>query len=241
MSRNFELLKQIESDVGAKDQRMPAATARADVKPVASNDAGEEEILRLVQSTFLSTNGGAPQQVVFCGVDSENGSSSLCASVGRTLAANCSQSVCLVDANLRSPRLSGIFRVDSTVPSPDRSASVREQWVQIAGNLWLAGTDLLTDDRGSLLLLDPLKRLLTHLRGVFEYVLIDAPGISVSGDAATLGQAADAAVLVIDANSTRKLAARKAKDNLDVAGVRLLGTVLYNRSLPIPEWLYKRL
>lgn len=241
MSRNFELLTQIENEVGTMDHRIPTAAYRAVVKPVASDDASDivgEEMLRLVQSIFLSTNGSAPRKVVFCGVDSENGSSSVCASAGRTLAATSSGAVCLVDANLRSPRLSGIFGVDATIPFPDKSASVREQCVQIGGNLWLAGADLLSDDRGSLVSVAELKQILAQLRSVFEYVLIDAPGTIVCGDAAILGQVADAAVLVIEANSTRRLSARKAKEALDAAGVRLLGTVLHNRSFPIPETLY---
>lgn len=106
--------------------------------------------------------------------------------------------------------------------------------MQIGGNLWLAGTDLLTDDRGGLLSEAELKRLLVQPRSVFEYVLIDAPGTSVCGDAAVLGQVAYGVVLVIEANSMRRLTARKAKETLDAAGVRLLGTVVYNRSFPIP-------
>jgi Mrp family chromosome partitioning ATPase len=244
MSRNFELLTQIESEVGATDHLAPAAAYRAVGKAVVPHDAGDvdgEQMLRLVQTAFLSTNGSAPRRVIFCGVDGENGSSSVCASAGRTLAANSSGAVCLVDANLRSPRLSGIFGVDTTIPFPDKSASVREQCVQIGGNLWLAGTDLLSDDRGSLLSVAELKQLLAQLRSVFEYVLIDAPGTSVSGDAAILGQVADAAILVIEADSTRRMSARKAKESLDAAGVRLLGAVLHNRSFPIPAGLYKRL
>jgi Mrp family chromosome partitioning ATPase len=142
---------------------------------------------------------------------------------------------------LRSPRLSGFFGVDTTIPVSSKSASVREQCVQIDGNLWLAGTDLLADDRGVLLSVDELRHLFAQLCEVFEYVLIDAPGTSVCGDAAILGQVADAAVLVIEANSTRRLSARNAKEVLDASGVRLLGTVLHNRSFPIPEGLYKRL
>jgi Mrp family chromosome partitioning ATPase len=72
-------------------------------------------------------------------------------------------------------------------------------------------------------------------------MLIDAPGISVCGDAQLLGQIADAAILVIEANSTRRLTARKAKESLDAAGVRLLGTVLNNRIFPIPEGIYRKL
>jgi Mrp family chromosome partitioning ATPase len=88
---------------------------------------------------------------------------------------------------------------------------------------------------------DEVRHLLAQLGGVFDYVLIDTPGTSVCGDAAILGQVAHAAVLVVEANSTRRQTARKAKETLDAAGVRLLGTVLHNRSFPIPEGLYKRL
>ena len=244
MSHNFELLKQIQYEWGAKDDRKLDDVTRLATKTVASRDGVntyEEEMLRLVRRVFLSPDGSAPRLVVFCGVDGESGSSSVFASAGQILAANSSRSVCLVDANAPFQRLSGTFAVDTTAPFSSTSASVREQCVEIGGNLWLAGTAVLADGRGALLSVDELKQRLAQLRGVFEYVLIDAPGTSVCGNAALLGQVADAAILVIEANSTRRLTARKAKETLDAAGVRLLGTVLHNRSFPIPERLYKRL
>jgi len=88
---------------------------------------------------------------------------------------------------------------------------------------------------------DELRKRLEQLRDMFEYMLIDAPGTSVCGDAQLLGQVADAAILVIEASSTRRMTARRAKETLEAGGVRLLGTVLNNRSFPIPESLYKRL
>jgi Mrp family chromosome partitioning ATPase len=244
MSRNSELLTQIDIEVGVTDDPTRLAADRAVAIVAARGASGKaciDETLRLVQRVFLSPNGSAPRQVVFCGVDGENGSSSVCASAGRALAAHSSQSVCLVDANLRSPRLSDRFGVNTTTSFSGTSDSIREQCVQVDGNLWLAGTDMLSDERGSLLSVDKLKHRLAQLHRVFEYVLIDAPGAGVSGDAAILGQIADAVVLVIEANRTRRLTARKAKESLDAAGVRLLGTVLHNRSFPIPGRLYERL
>jgi Mrp family chromosome partitioning ATPase len=241
MSRNFELLTQIEGEVRARDHRTPAAVYDAVTKAYIPSDAGGiggEEMLRLVQSIFLSTSGSAPRQVVFCGVDDENASSSVCAMAGRTLAANSSRPVCLVDANVRSPRLSGLFGVEGTNPFSGPSVPVRDQCVKISENLWLAGPNILADNSRVLLAPDRLKERLTMLRGTFEYMLIDAPATSVCGDAQLLGLVADAAILVIEANSTRRLTARKAKESLDAAGVRLLGTVLHNRSFPIPEALY---
>ena len=247
MSRNFELMTQLELEAGATDNFTPAAADRAvatDVVPILSSNADNasgEEMLRFIQRIFLSANGNVPRQVVLCGVDVKNSSSSVCARAGRTLAANSSRPVCLVDANVRSPRLSGMFGVDGTTPFSGPSASLREQCVKIDGNLWLSGPNILADNSRVLLPPDQLKERLAQLREMFEYMLIDAPGTSVCGDAQLLGQVADAAILVIEANSTRRLTARKAKETLDAAGVRLLGTVLHNRSFPIPEGLYKRL
>jgi receptor protein-tyrosine kinase len=198
-------------------------------------------MLRFIQRVFLSANGSAPRQVVLCGVDDENGSSSVCARAGRTLAANSSRAVCLVDANVRSPRLSGLFGIEGTNPFSGPSAPLRDQCVKIGNNLWLAGPAILADNSRVLLPPDQLRERLAQLREMFEYMLIDAPGTSVCGDAQLLGLVADAAILVIEANTTRRLTARKAKESLDAAGVRLLGTVLHNRSFPIPAGLYKRL
>ncbi len=247
MSRNFELMTQLELEADVTDRPSADAADRAavmDVVPILSSYAGNasgEEMLRLIQRIFLSANGNAPRQVVLCGVDGENSSSSVCAMAGRTLAANSSRPVCVVDANVRSPRLSGMFGVEGKNPFSGPSAPLRDQCVKVGGNLWLAGPNILADNSRVLLPPDQLKERLAQLRETFEYMLIDAPGTSVCGDAQLLGLVADAAILVIEANSTRRLTARNAKETLDAAGVRLLGTVLHNRSFPIPERLYKRL
>jgi receptor protein-tyrosine kinase len=247
MSRNFELMTQLELQAGVVDKPKPDAAdcvVARQVVPILSSYAGSasgEEMLRLIQRIFLSANGNAPRQVVLCGVDGKNSSSSVCAMAGRTLAANSSRPVCLVDANVRSPRLSGLFGIEGTNPFSCPSGPLRDQCVKIGSNLWLAGPNILADNSRVLLPPDQLKERLAQLRETFEYMLIDAPGTSVCGDAQLLGLVADATILVIEANSTRRLTARKAKETLEAAGARLLGTILHNRSFPIPEGLYKRL
>ena len=247
MSRNYELITQLEIELGTRENRrkQPVDQAtRTTVAPILSShisDAGGEEVLRLVQRIFLSGNGSAPRQVVLCGVDDANGSSSVCARAGRTLAANSSRPVCLVDANVRSPRLSRMFGIEGTNPFSGPSAPLRDQCVKVGANLWIAGPNILAENSQVLLPPTQLKERFVQLRDEFEYMLIDAPGTSVCADAQLLGQIADAAILVIDANSTRRLPARKAKDAFDAAGVRLLGTVLNNRTFAIPEAIYQRL
>lgn len=80
---------------------------------------------------------------------------------------------------------------------------------------------------------------LKELRGAFDYFLLSA-AIDDS-EMPGLCTLCDAAVLVLTANVTRRPAALTAKDQLLRQGVTLLGTVLDQRTLPIPESIYRRL
>jgi Mrp family chromosome partitioning ATPase len=242
MSRNYELLKQLEVEV---EQGLPL---HAETDSLIAKQASSAEVVRLfgvetvhlVQTVFLSATSRSTRRVVFCGVDGGSGSSSVCASAGRALTAISDKSICLVDADVRLQYLSSAFGVNRSLPFPT-SASVRERCAHIEGNLWLAGTDLLVNDCGVLLTSADLRHRLTQLMDAFDYILVNAPGVGVSRDAALVGEVVGAAILVIEANTTRRQTACRAKDSLEAAGVRLLGTVLRNRSFPIPESIYKRL
>jgi Mrp family chromosome partitioning ATPase len=56
-----------------------------------------------------------------------------------------------------------------------------------------------------------------------------------------MAQFADGTVLVLSADRTRRVAARKIKEKLDGANARLLGVILSDRVFPIPEAIYRRL
>jgi Mrp family chromosome partitioning ATPase len=245
MSRNFDLLTEIESE----RQAGPAfdTTRVATNRPVTPMEFSTDEtvdsatILQLVRRLFLVKWTENLHQILFCGVESENGSSSICASIGRVLASVSSKTVCLVDGNVHSARLSRIVGVEKAISLPRSFPSVREQCFRVGENLWLSGTHLTTEGRGSMPPVADLKQCFAELNRAFDYLLIDAPGVCDSSDAELLGQFAEAAILVVEANKTRRTAAAKAKESLDFAGIKLVGTILNNRTCPIPEKLYKLL
>ena len=82
---------------------------------------------------------------------------------------------------------------------------------------------------------------LLRLSKQFSHVIVGAPPLGPDITASVLGRALDGVVLVVEANSTRRISARNAKEMLEAANVRLLGTVLNNRTFPIPEKVYRRL
>ena len=242
MSRMFEVLKQmeIETDKSVDIQSRPDAgrlVARG-VLLSERRDKYDEEISRLVQTVFLSGSSRTPRRLVFCGVDDAPGSARVCASVGRVLAAR-NESVCVLDARWRGAQLSKLLGLEDDELLVREALPRYDRCVRVANQLWMAGPSILRDESGSLLPVSDLKLLLSRLQGTYGTVLIDAPGTNSSRDAALLGQLGDAAVLVVEANSTRKLAARKAKEFLEHAGVQLMGTILYDRTFPIPEALYR--
>lgn len=243
MSRNFELLAQVEQVLGVRTPDVPNAVVEQHIRPAAvstSEVGGREEMLRLVQQLFISPNGSAPHHVVFCGVDDEKSSSAICARTARVLAAQSSRSVCLIDASGHSRFSCELFGANPRTPDIPPVTEVRDRCEKLAENLWLAPAAVLGTNHGSASVSD-LRACFETLRREFDYVLVDAPPAALHSHTAVLGQAADGLVLVLEANATRRIAAKKVKETLECSNVRLLGTVLNNRTFPLPETLYRRL
>jgi capsular exopolysaccharide synthesis family protein len=246
MSRNLELLQQSK-----KEHEVLPAPIRLDIsgngrKPRFDLDAlTREERMKLVQRLFLLPGAEAPHLVVFCGVERGDGSSWVCARASETLASQVNASVCLVDANLRTPFLHKYFRRDNLSGLSDavmQSGPICDFAQQLnGGNLWLITSGSITADPHMLLTSDGLLSRLAELRAAFDYVLVDGPPVNLYADTTLMGKVADGVVLVIQANSTHREAARKAKESLASANVRLLGAVLNKRTFPIPAALYRKI
>jgi Mrp family chromosome partitioning ATPase len=199
----------------------------------------------LVQRIFLLQTQKPPRLVVFAAIDKGSGCSEICAQVAETLARNVRGSVCLVEANFRSPSLPQLFGTTNHFGLTEallRDGPIRSFAKPLhAENLWLLSCGSVAVDSPGLLNSDRIKVRFDELRKEFDYVLVDAPPLSPYADAITLGQLADGLVLVLEANSTRREAAVRVAENLRGAQIRVLAAVLNKRTFPIPESLYHRL
>jgi protein-tyrosine kinase len=246
VSKNYELLRETGKDLELFHAETPQSSSLSAV-PAQMNGGGRvrEEVLRLIQRTFLSGVPGAPRLVVFTGVDHGNGCSWVCARAAEALAAHVEGTVCVVEANLNTQSLHRYFGVTKGGGAADaalKRGSVRNLAQSIRGtNLWLMPGQALCSDTGGTMSPDHLKSRFAELCSEFNYVLVDAPPAGESSDPIVFGRLADGVVLVIEAHATHREAARKAKANLEAANVRLLGAVLNKRRFPIPEALYSRI
>lgn len=265
MSRHFELMQQL-------GQSFEAATAIPRPSPVSSEaasipafrpsrvssevrekvqrkrvrfDLGQvarEETLRLVQRIFLLQTQKAPGVVMFAGVNKGSGCSQVCLLVAETLRSAVSGSVCVVEANFRSPSLPALLGTTNHYGLTD--ALLHEGPIRSfarpldSGNAWFLSCGSLAADSPNLLSGDRIRTRFDELRKEFDYVLVDAPSLTQYADATALGPVTDGVVLVLEADATRKESALTVMESLRAAQINVLGAVLNKRTYPIPPLLY---
>jgi Mrp family chromosome partitioning ATPase len=206
--------------------------------------AAATEFQRLVSRVYLRSSGDAPQVTVFTGLEKESGCTWTCVHLGWLLASQQDGPVCIVDADLNSGSISDVFDLPAGPGFTDllRSATVtvKSLAIPVGRNLWVLGTGVALSDREARLFSgDRVRRGLQELRATFSYVIIDASPMGSALDAMALGHSADGVVLVLRANTTRRDAARRLRDELEAANCTVLGAVLNRRTYPIPERLYR--
>ncbi len=200
----------------------------------AEEQAAREQVRGLVRRVFLSGFPVPARQIAFMPIDATTDVSEVCSLIARTLSTEVVSDICLLEAPRR-------FAVPHQVA--DRSGTVagfRQMGKQLASNLWCLPGNIVWGDESRVSLAPDVSQALESLRSEFEYCVVQVPAMSIA-TATPLGQLSDGIVLVVQANVTRRIVARKAKELLGSANVPVIGTILCDRSYPIPESIYRRI
>jgi len=201
----------------------------------------DDQIRGLVRQIFLSGRKRA-RQVVFSAIEDETELASLCMSLGQALVRQDSGTTCVVEA-LPPSKAKGTPEDCNVVPLnyQKRFGVLRDASLQLSSRLWFMPQRILSDGNDGKFSPVWLRGRLAELRLEFDYTILQGPAAGMHSEAALLGSLCDGLVLVLQANSTRRVAAQRAKQMLYAANARLLGTVLSGRTFPIPKAIYKRL
>ncbi len=156
------------------------------------------------------------------------GKSVTAANLALTMAREYKRPTCLIDANLRSPKLQAMFGLDDGPGLIDVLAG-RATLDQALTLVEPAGVTVLTAGHGSehpadLLGTPMMRRIVDGLRAQFDRIIIDTPATLGGVDMGMLGPLADRIVLVVRADVTAKAAIQDAMSAIDSS--RLLGVVL---------------
>ncbi|MCX7841048.1 MAG: polysaccharide biosynthesis tyrosine autokinase, partial [Anaerolineae bacterium] len=137
----------------------------------------------------------------------------------------------LVDADLRRPTQHRLFRLTNDIgltnslvqSAPNLDGYARATDVE---NLRVVTTGPLPPNPAELLGSKRMQKLVEALKDQADVIIFDTPPCLPLADAAILARQVDGVVLVTDAGKTRRDAVVKAKEALERAGGRVLGTVL---------------
>lgn len=245
MSKNAEVLLQTKEglELFAPDS-ISRGSSEARQRHVGINSAGCAGEVELVQRVFLLPAQEVPHVVVFCGVDSIDGASGICARVAQNLAHLTGSSVSVVEGDFRYPSLHQEFGIDNSRGFTDAlfdSGPIKDFAYPIPGSgLSVLPAGSHCKDVKALWKSEGLRNRMEELRREFSYVVVYGPQLTQFYDAAVLGRMADGVILILESMATRREATRIAKENLVAANVKILGAVLNNHTFSIPETLYKK-
>ena len=163
-------------------------------------------------------------------VGPEEGKSIVLANLAITIAEG-GRRVAMVDCDLRHPTLHTIFGLADqpglTTMMLNESLAPPLQGTPFT-NVDLVAAGPLPPNPAELISSERFTRVLASIGEAADIVLVDAPPVSAVTDATILATRVDGVLLVVDSGRTRRDPARRAADQLQRVGARLLGVVLTN-------------
>jgi capsular exopolysaccharide synthesis family protein len=191
----------------------------------------------LTSILFSGNNGDRPRIIVITSANPGEGKTTVASNLALALAemgqSVLMQSVLLIDADMRRPRLHEIFGVPNrwgltNLLEGKSPPSGCEGMVFKTGfrNLSLLPSGSMSLNIAGLLHSPRMLELLSRMRTEFHTVFIDTPPMLHMPDARVLGRFADGAILVVRSAQTMRDAALAATQRLADDGTQVLGTIL---------------
>jgi succinoglycan biosynthesis transport protein ExoP len=244
-------------DTRVKTPEDATAAAAAPALGTVSQDADAARRPLVMQDEGWSPRGESYRQlrtaVRFVGVDRRlrslvvtsampgDGKTTTAANLAISLA-QAGQSVVLIDADLRRPRMTGLLGLDPTIGLTDVLVSdvpLTEALQQFADlPLFALASGPVPPNPSELLASDRMADVIAELTTQYDVVLFDTPPLLPVTDAAVLGAATDGAVIVARAGKTRREQLRHAADLLRGAGAPVLGLVV--NGMPVKGGRYAK-
>jgi succinoglycan biosynthesis transport protein ExoP len=194
-----------------------------------SSTSATVEQYRALRTRMLHADGGNAVHVVLVTSPGHGeGKSVTVANLGLTLARDGQRRVCVVDADLRTPRMQALFGLP---PGPGLSdvlagrASLDEALVTLDEvNVTVLRAGTATAHPADLLGAAAMRHTMETLRSRFDCIVVDAPPAGPLADVGVLAPLVDSVLLVVRAGVTPKPAIHDAAASLDPS--KLLGVVL---------------
>jgi capsular exopolysaccharide synthesis family protein len=156
--------------------------------------------------------------------------------------AQAGQKVCLVDCDLRKPRLHKVFALENATGVTNiLSQQLLPEDVVVPSEidrLSLLPSGPVPPNPAELLGSEKIREMLSWLADQFDYVLVDSPPLLAVTDASLLASRVDGVLLVVGSATTRVDLAQEARAQLAKVGARVLGVVLNRVRMSAKDYSY---
>jgi capsular exopolysaccharide synthesis family protein len=226
-------------------RRAPAATAGGSPPELTVHDrplSGIAEAARSIRTNLLFMNPDKPYRTLLVSsAGPSDGKTTVACSIAIALAQG-GQRVCIVDCDLRRPRIHRIFdrRGDGGLTNLLVGEATLDDVAKPTGidNLWSIPSGPIPPNPADILSSERFRRFLTELSNRFDRVIIDSPPIVAVTDAAILSTLVDGTVFVARAFRTNKHLASQGLRTLRDVDAPVVGVVLNAVNLNRHEYTY---
>jgi len=204
----------------------------------------QAESYRSIRTTLLvSSPPGKIRAILITSPLAREGKTATVSNLGITLA-QANKRVAIVDADLRKPKQSRIFGLNSgwglthfVSSFVDEADLVKPTQIP---NLFLVGSGPIPANPIELLTSEKMDILVAFLKKSFDYVLFDAPPLLAVSDALAMGPVIDGVILVIRGGLTPIPALKQAKLKLEAHKIKCLGVILNGIDLAEQDGYYAK-
>jgi len=204
----------------------------------------QAECYRSIRTTLLvSSPPGKIKSILITSPLAREGKSSTLANLGVILS-QANKRVVIVDADLRKPKQSRIFGLNSgwglthfVSSFIDVSDLVRPTQFP---NLFLVGSGPIPANPIELITSEKMDQLIAFLKSSFDFILLDTPPLLAVSDALSMGPMADGVILIVRGGQTPAPALKQAKQKLEAHKIKCLGVILNGISLVEQDGYYAK-
>lgn len=220
---------------GARSKRTSKKTSAQEpahqLATIENPSGGVSEAYRTLRTNLLySVVDRPPKVILLTSHGPGEGKSTTCSNLGVVMA-QAEKKVLVLDCDLRKPalhRMFGLRNLRGAVNVLAGEYSLSEAAQDGPEGLKVLTVGPVPPNPAELLSSERFAEFIEQARREFDYVLLDAPPIALVSDASILASHADGALMVLDAQKTRKSSLRRAVHSLQTVGANILGTVMNN-------------
>jgi len=203
-----------------------------------------ESYRQLRTSILLSTAGRAPKSLLVTSSLPGEGKTTTAVNTAISLAQT-GASVVIIDADMRRPRLQGIFSFKereglSSILSTEMSEAEILKIVRTdpATGLHVLTSGPIPPNPAELIGSDQMRRLVAVLSANFTHIVVDSPPISSFTDGVLISAMVDGVLLVVHGGRSSRHVVRRSRQLLHDIGAKVFGVVLNNVNLQTHDYYY---